>query len=108
MPALIGLLAEPLLRELIVMGPAVTGAVAHEEVVLDVADHPMLEHRAFLIVDQHVRGYAAEPLEAADQPFVGMLRILAIGAAEVNAPRIPNRVRTEWTVVSTPPIRVWA
>jgi hypothetical protein len=38
MDARIGFLPQPLLGELIQMGPAVEGAIADEEVVLDVAD----------------------------------------------------------------------
>ena len=35
-------LAEPLLGELVQVGPALEGAVAHEEVMLHVADHPLI------------------------------------------------------------------
>jgi len=40
--ALIGFLPEPLLRELVEMGPALEGAVADEEVVLHVPDVPLV------------------------------------------------------------------
>ena len=46
----------------------------------------MCEHRRFLIVDQDLGGYPAEPLEAADQPVIGVLGVLAIRTPEVESP----------------------
>lgn len=127
---LIRLFAQPVLRELIEMGPALEGAIAHKEVVLDVAHHPfilalglrpgrptgprhkaiaarqihkprmepggpahgMLEDRRLLIVHQDLSRHTAEPVEAPDQPFIGMLGILAVRAPDMEPPREPQRV----------------
>ena len=128
----VGLLAQPLFRDLIQMTPAVERPVAHEEMMFDVADHPfvfalcprprrltrarreavltgqieearvearpihpVLEHGALLVVDEHFGRAAAEPLEAADQPFVGMFGILAVRAPEMEPPGVPERVHAE-------------
>src|SRR3954447_15738400 len=40
--AQVGLVAQPLLSELVEMRPAVEGRVAHEEMVLDIADHALI------------------------------------------------------------------
>ena len=55
----------------------------------------MRQHRAFLIVDEHLGRHATEPLERADQPFVGVLGVLARRAPEVKPTRIPQGIRDE-------------
>src|SRR6266404_715798 len=104
----IGFRCEPGERQLVEMLEALEAAVAHEEVVLHVAHHPlvfsfgpcpvrparsrpetivpreihealvesyavadsMLDHRALLIVDEHLLSRSTEVLEGADDPFV--------------------------------------
>ena len=127
----VGFLPEPLLGELVEMGPALEGPVADEEVVLDVADvafvlalglgagratgpraeavvarqaqevgmeldvapAAMGEDGGLLIVDQDLGGDAAEPFEGADEGLVGVLRILGVGAPDMEAARIAQRSR---------------
>ncbi len=121
--ATIRLVPQPVLGELIEMHPTIDGAVADEEVVLDVADHAfvlalrlrpgrsararykpivsrqihkswmepggatlrMRKGRRRLIVHQHLGQHAAKPLEAPDQPVIGVCGVLAVRAPEVES-----------------------
>jgi hypothetical protein len=43
------------------------------------------EHRSLLVVDEQLLGNAAEVGEAANQPLVGVLGVLAVGGPDVKA-----------------------
>ena len=59
-----------------------------------------------MVVHQHFFRYAAEVLQAADDPFVSVLGIQASGAPEVEAPRITQLVDDEPTLTDFPPTPV--
>ena len=48
---------------------------------------PMCQDCRLLVVHQHLVWHAAEVLEGADQPLVGVLGVLPVGAPEVEAPQ---------------------
>src|SRR3972149_803040 len=54
-----------------------------------------LEHGALLVIHQHFLGHAAEILETADQALVSVLSVQAVGAPEVEAPRVAQGVDDE-------------
>lgn len=81
MAPLIRLCSQPVLDELIEMSPALEGAIAHEDVVLDVAHHPLIfalglrpggsagpRHKA--VVARQIHKPRMEP----DGPLYGMLQ----------------------------------
>jgi hypothetical protein len=122
-----------LFGELVEMGPALEGPVAHEEVMLHVPDVPLIlalglrpgrstgprdepivagqvdkagmeadvptagmrQHRALLVIDQDLLGSAAEPLEGSDQPFIGVLGVLGVGAPEMEAARVAQGIHDD-------------
>jgi hypothetical protein len=55
----------------------------------------MLEHRALLVVDEHLGAHAVKPFEATDQALVRVLGVVAISASEVKPARVPQRVHAE-------------
>ena len=59
------------------------------------AVRPMLEHGAFLIVDQHLGRYAAEPLEGPHQALVGVLGIFGVRAPEMEPPGVAQSIDAE-------------
>ena len=73
----------------------VAGQVEKAFVELRLALVGSLDHGALLVVDQHFLRHPAEVFEAADQAFVGVLCIQAVGAPEVKPPRIAQGVDDE-------------
>ena len=55
----------------------------------------VLDHRALVIIHEHLPGHTAEVLEGPDDPLIGMLRILTIRAPEVKPPRKAQGVDAE-------------
>jgi hypothetical protein len=70
----------------------VAGQIHEARMEVDRAATRMGEHRTLLVVDQDLAGRAAEPLEGADQPFIGVLGVLGLRAPEVEAAGEAQRV----------------
>src|SRR5205823_3672798 len=56
---------------------------------------PELQDRRLLVIHQHLARHTAEVLQAADQPFVGVLGVFLVGAPEVKTARVAQRVDDE-------------
>src|SRR5690242_21565176 len=57
----------------------------------DVAAATMGDHRALLIIYEHLARHAAEPFEGAHQRLIGMLAVLRVRAPEMKAARVAQR-----------------
>jgi hypothetical protein len=64
-------------------------------VELDIPDSSVMHNRGLLVVDQHLLRHAAKVAEAADEPIVGRLGILAISTPSVKATRVGQLVDDE-------------